>query len=146
MTSSVGRPSSLEPGGFILCFWCLLDARLRGHDIKRMAVDSSIQRITRLTPLSAILALIESRVAVVTPHKSAVAVAFGCTLADDIVASQLPPMTIALRDGFAVEAGAIADAGPYSPVPFAVNPQRVDAGEPLPDGTNAVAPFDAVNA
>jgi molybdopterin molybdotransferase len=109
-----------------------------------MAVDSSIQRITRLTPLSAILALIESRVAVVTPHKSAVALAFGCTLADDIVASKLPPMTIALRDGFAVEAGAIADAGPYSPVPFAEEPQRVDVGEPLPSGTDAVAPFEAI--
>ena len=33
-----------------------------------MAVDSSIQRITRLTPLSAILALIESRVAAVGPE------------------------------------------------------------------------------
>jgi molybdopterin biosynthesis enzyme len=111
-----------------------------------MAVDSSIQRITRLTPLSAILALIDSRVGAVAPQKSAVAAALGCTLAEDVVASQLPPLATALRDGFAVEAGAIADAGPYSPVPFAVNPQRVDAGEPLPDGTNAVAPFDAVNA
>jgi molybdopterin molybdotransferase len=110
-----------------------------------MAIDSSIQRIMRLTPLSAILALIESRVAVVTPHKSAVAVALGCTLADDIVASQLPPMTIALRDGFAVDAGAIADVGPYSPVPLASKPRRVDVGEPLPSGTDAVAPFDAVS-
>jgi molybdopterin molybdotransferase len=111
-----------------------------------MVIDSSIQRITRLTPLSAILALIESRVAVVTPHKSPVAVALGCTLADDVVASQLPRMTIALRDGFAVEAGAIADAGPYSPVPFAEEPQRVDVGEPLPGGADAVVPSDAVKA
>jgi molybdopterin molybdotransferase len=110
-----------------------------------MAVDSSIQRITRLTPLSAILALIESRVVAAAPQKSAVATALGCTLAEDVVTSQLPPMTIALRDGFAVEAGAIADAGTYSPVPFASKPQRVDVGEPLPSGTDAVAPFDAVN-
>jgi molybdopterin molybdotransferase len=111
-----------------------------------MAVDSSIQRITRLTPLGAILALIESRVVAAAPQKTAIAVALGCTLAEDVVASQLPPSTIALRDGFAVEAGAIADAGPYSPVPFASKPQRVDVGEPLPSGTDAVAPFDAVNA
>jgi molybdopterin biosynthesis enzyme len=111
-----------------------------------MAVDSSIQRITRLTPLSAILALIDARVGAVAPQKSAVALTLGCTLAEDVVVSKLPPVSIALRDGFAVEAGAIADAGPYSPVPLASKPQRVDAGEPLPDGTDAVAPFDAVNA
>ena len=110
-----------------------------------MAADSSIQRIARLTPLSAILALIESRVVAVKPQKCAVAAALGRTLAEDVVAAQLPPLTIALRDGFAVEAGAIADAGPYSPVPFALKPQWVEVGEPLPSGTDAVAPFDAVN-
>jgi molybdopterin molybdotransferase len=110
-----------------------------------MAVDSSIQRITRLTPLSAILAFIDSRVVAVRSQKSAVAMALGRTLAEDVVAAQLPPLTIALRDGFAVEAGAIADAGPYSPVPFASKPQWVDVGEPLPRGTDAVAPFDAVS-
>jgi molybdopterin biosynthesis enzyme len=110
-----------------------------------MAGDSSIQRITRLTPLSAILALIESRVVAVKPQKSAVAAALGCTLVEDVVAAQLPPTTIALRDGFAVEAGAVADAGPYSPVPFASKPQRVEVGESLPRGTDAVAPFDAVS-
>ena len=109
-----------------------------------MTVDSNIQRITRLTPLGAILALIDSQVAAVTPQKRAVAVARGCTLAEDVVVSPLPPAAIALRDGFAVEAAAIADAGPYSPVPFASKPQRVDAGEPLPSGTDAVAPFDAI--
>ncbi len=111
-----------------------------------MAVDSSIQRITRLTPLNTILAVIESRVVAVTPQKSAVAAALGCTLAEDVVAWRRPVASIALRDGFAVESGALADAGPYSPVPFASTPQRVDVGEPLPSGTDAVAPFDAVNA
>ena len=109
-----------------------------------MAVDSSIQRITRLTPLSAILALIDSRVGAVTPQKSAVAVALGSTLAEDVVASATSAGPIALRDGFAVEAGAIADAGPYSPVPFASKPQRVDVGEPLPAEPTRWLPFDAV--
>ncbi len=110
-----------------------------------MTVDSSTQRITRLTPLSTILALIESRVVAVKPRKSAVAGALGCTLAADVVASQRPPVAIALRDGFAVEAGVIADAGPYSPVPFASKPQRVEVGESLPRGTDTVVPFDAVS-
>jgi molybdopterin biosynthesis enzyme len=109
-----------------------------------MVVESSIQRITRLTPLSAVLALVESRVSAVKPRQCAVAAALGRVLAEDVVASERPPRPIALRDGYAVAAAAIADAGPYAPVPFASVPQRVDAGEALPSGTDAVAPFDAV--
>lgn len=110
-----------------------------------MAVDSSIQRITRLTSLSAILTLIDSRVEAVQPSKCPLALARGQTLAEDVVVAQLPPRSIALRDGFAVEAGAIADAGPYSPVPLASKPPRVDAGDELPGGTDAVAPLGAIN-
>jgi molybdopterin molybdotransferase len=110
-----------------------------------MAVDSSIQRIARLTPLDAILALIEAQVGVVQPSKCPLALARGQTLAEDVVVAQLPPAPIALRDGFAVEAGAIADAGPYSPLPLASKPPRVDAGDELPGGTDAVAPLDAIS-
>jgi len=110
-----------------------------------MAVDPSPQRIARLTPLSAILALIDARVAAVQPSKCPLASARGQTLAEDVVVAQLPPAPIALHDGFAVEAGAISDAGPYSPVPLASKPPRVDAGDALPGGTDAVAPLDAVN-
>ena len=71
-----------------------------------MAEDSSIQRITRLTPLSAILALIESRVEAVKAERRELARALGCVLAEDVAAQQLPRSFIALRDGFAVEAAA----------------------------------------
>src|SRR4029077_1029128 len=110
-----------------------------------MAVDPSPQRIARLTPLSAILALIDARVAAVQPSQCPLASARGQTLAEDVVVAQLPPAPIALHDGFAGEAGAIADAGPYSPVPLASKPPRVDAGEALPSGADAVAPLDAIN-
>jgi molybdopterin molybdotransferase len=109
-----------------------------------MAVDSSIQRITRLTPLSAILALIDSRVSAVKPQKSAIHVARDFTLAEDVVASDQPPRSIALRDGFPVDAAAFADAGPYAPVPLPLTARRIDAGEPLPSDTDAVLPLDAV--
>src|SRR5271168_4163289 len=99
-----------------------------------MAVDSSIQRISRLTPLSTVLALIESRVGAVKPEKRALELADGRILAEDVVASERPPQPIALRDGYAVAADTIADAGPYSPIAFAAMPRRVDAGEPLPHG------------
>jgi molybdopterin biosynthesis enzyme len=109
-----------------------------------MVLDSSTQRVARLTPLGAILALIESRVGAVRPRQCAPASAQGGTLAQDVVAPQQPPLPVALCDGFAVAAAAIADAGPYMPVPFASMPRRVDVGEPLPGGTDAVAPLDAV--
>jgi molybdopterin molybdotransferase len=109
-----------------------------------MTVDSSSQRIARLTPLGTVLALIESRIAAVPPQTIRVATARRLTLADDVAASPQPVQAIALRDGFAVDAGAIGDAGPYMPVPLTLTARRIDAGDPMPDGTDAVLPLDAV--
>lgn len=109
-----------------------------------MVHDSSIRRIVRLTPLEAILALIEARVGATTPRRSAVVQALGATLAKDVVVSDCPPRPIALRDGYAVEALAIADASAYAPFPFAALPRRIEAGEILPPQTDAVTPLDAV--
>jgi molybdopterin molybdotransferase len=114
-----------------------------------MAQDSSdrhtsLQRISRLTPLRAILALIDSRVSPVKARKCATAAAAGFTLADDIVTAERPMSSIARADGFAVDAAAVADAGPYAPALLASLPQWVEAGQSLPSGTDAVAPLDAV--
>ncbi len=110
-----------------------------------MADDSSAQRIARLTPLSEILALIEARVRAVPPQKMRSADVEGHIIAEDVVAAMLPRRAIALRDGYAVSAEAIAGAGPYAPLPFASLPPRLDVGEALPDGADAVLPSDAVN-
>jgi molybdopterin molybdotransferase len=112
-------------------------------NISAMAVDSSTQRISRLTPLEAILAAI-ARIEPVTPRACSLASAQGRVLATDVAASKLPPQPIALRDGFAVAAGAVADASSYTPIALMPAPPRVDAGEPLPPGTDAVLPLDAV--
>ncbi len=104
-----------------------------------------MQRVSRLTPLSAILALIEARVTAVKPLKIRPVGAQDQTLAEDVTASPQPQRAIALRDGYAVDAAALGDAGPYAPLPFAEIPPRVDAGEPMPDGTDAVLPLDAVS-
>ncbi len=86
-----------------------------------MATSDAPQRISRLTPLSAVLALIDTRVGAVAPQKSAVEAALGLTLAEDVVAAKRPSRPIALRDGFAVEAATVADAGPYVPVALSVD-------------------------
>ncbi|HJY18510.1 MAG TPA: molybdopterin-binding protein [Xanthobacteraceae bacterium] len=105
---------------------------------------SGIQRISRLTPLRAILALIESRVSPVKARKCATAAAAGFTLADDVVTAERPTSSIALSDGFAVDAAAVADAGPYAPALLPALPQWIEAGQSLPIGTDAVAPLDAI--
>jgi molybdopterin molybdotransferase len=105
---------------------------------------SGIQRISRLTPLRAILALIESRVSPVKARKCATAAAAGFTLADDVVTAERPTSSIALADGFAVDAAAVADAGPYAPALLPALPQWIEAGQSLPRGTDAVAPLDAI--
>jgi molybdopterin molybdotransferase len=108
-----------------------------------MTVDSSIQRISRLTPLGTVLALVASRVGAVKPQNSAVDAACGFTLAKDIDAPRSTG-SIALRDGYAVDAAVVADAGPYGPSALLPAPRRIDEGERLPDGANAVLPLDAV--
>jgi molybdopterin molybdotransferase len=108
-----------------------------------MAVEG-VQRIMRLTPLSAILALVETRVAAVMPRSAALADAAGAVLAEDVRILERPPRAIALRDGFAVAAAEIADAGPYAPMPLSLIARRIDAGDALPNGTDAVLPLDAI--
>jgi molybdopterin molybdotransferase len=109
-----------------------------------MVEDSSVQRVSRLTPLATVLALIEARVGAVEPQRLDLAQALGATLAEDVVARQSPPHPIALRDGYAVEAAALADAGSYMPVPLPPAARRVDVGEALPPSCDAVLPVDAV--
>ena len=102
------------------------------------------QRVTRLTPLAAVLAMIDSGVRPAAAQRRPLHAAGNLVLAEDIVAPLLPPAAIALRDGYAVAASEIADAGPYAPIAFAKLPERVDVGEALPNGTDAVAPLDAI--
>lgn len=109
-----------------------------------MVEDSSIQRITRLTPLKAVLERIDVQVGVVKPQRWAIATTCGYTLAEDIVSSERPEHPIALRDGFAVASAAIADAGPYAPMPLPPPACRIDVGEAMPSGADAVLPLDAV--
>jgi molybdopterin molybdotransferase len=109
-----------------------------------MALDSSIQRISRLTPLAAVLAAIERDVSAVAAQSRALDAALDATLAQDVTAAVLPPHAIALRDGYAVEAAAIADAGSYAPIALVSLPRQIDSGEALPQGTDSVAPLDAI--
>src|SRR6185437_14290445 len=72
------------------------------------------------------------------------AVGPGRTLAIDAVTPARPSAAVALLDGWALAADLTLGAGSYAPVVLPLPPQRVEAGQPMPPGTDSVAPFDAV--
>jgi len=108
------------------------------------AASDPIQTIARLTPLAEVLATVDSDVQPVTPRTLDVAAAAGRVLATDAVAPARPSAAMALQDGWALAADDTLGAGGYAPVPLMHSPQRVEAGQSMPAGTDSVAPFDAV--
>jgi molybdopterin molybdotransferase len=102
------------------------------------------QRIASLAPLDQVLARLDALVKPVPPSTSELPAALGHTLAEDVVvAAAIPAAARALRDGWAVASDQTTDAGGYAPAPLP-SALRVDAGEPLPPDTDAVALLDAV--
>ena len=108
-----------------------------------MAAEHDPQRIARLTPLNDVLARIEALVNPVAPREMESAVATGRISATEWRVRPRPGATIALRDGFAVAADLTSDASGYAPVPLP-SATRLDAGEALPAGADAVASLDVV--
>src|SRR5207245_3129337 len=109
-----------------------------------MAAEHDPQQMTRLTPLAEVTARIDALVKPIAPRRIAIAAAVGRVLAEDVVvAAAVPAGARALRDGFAVAAEALSDASSYAPVQLGPT-QRIDAGDALPAGTDAVAPLDTV--
>jgi molybdopterin biosynthesis enzyme len=101
------------------------------------------QRIARLASLAQIHAAVDRLVSPVGAQRIEARLAKARILAADVTAAAAcPPAAVALRDGWAVRADLVADAGPYSPVPLV--PDWVEAGDPLPAGTDAVLPPDAL--
>jgi molybdopterin molybdotransferase len=100
---------------------------------------------SRLAPLPEVLARIDALARPVEPRAVEVAAAAGRVLATDVTVDQpLPPVAIALRDGWAVRAETVADAGPYAPIPLTPAPRFVETGGALPADADAVLPPDAV--
>lgn len=109
-----------------------------------MAGEPENQRITKLTPLDDVLASIGA-VAPVAPRVVDLPGALYRALAEDVaVVAGQPAEARALIDGYAVRAEDISDAGPYAPAPLAVAPVRLDVGDALPHGMDAVVPLDAI--
>jgi molybdopterin molybdotransferase len=118
----------------------LTTARPRGH---KGPMNDVTQRLSALAPIADVLARVAALAQPVAAREAAVADAEGRVLAADAaVRAARPPAAIALRDGWAVRADDVSDAGPYAPMP--VTPIWVDGGAAMPPGTDAVLPRDAV--
>jgi molybdopterin biosynthesis enzyme len=111
-----------------------------------MVADSETQRIAALTPLADLLASFDMAVLPVAPRECALPAALGRTLAADAASgADHPRVATALRDGFAVRSDATLDASSYAPAPLVPPPPRIDLGEPMPAGADAVALLDEVH-
>ncbi len=108
-----------------------------------MAAEHEPQRIARLTPLADVLARIDALVKPVQSRGVNATDAIGFRSTIEWKTPPLPTTAIALRDGWAVASELTSDASGYAPVavPAAT---RIDIGEALPAGSDAVAPLDAV--
>jgi molybdopterin molybdotransferase len=109
-----------------------------------MAVSEAIQTISRLTPLADVLLMIDAEVKPVTQRTIDVFAGAGRTLAADAMASSRPASSLALHDGWAINADETLGAGGHSPMPLLRVPSRIETGQALPAGVDSVAPFDAV--
>jgi molybdopterin biosynthesis enzyme len=103
------------------------------------------QLLSRLAPLREVLSRVDALARPVEARAVELAAAAGRVLAADVlVEAPLPATAVALRDGWAVRAEMVADAGPYAPVPLTPPPLFVEVGAPLPVDADAVLPPDAV--
>jgi molybdopterin molybdotransferase len=104
-----------------------------------------LQRVSRLAPLTEILAYLDESVRPVTPLDLAPPSAVGCVLACDVVATtQWPPQALATRDGWAVSSEQVLDASAYTPVLLDPSARWIEVGEPLPSQADAVLRGDDV--
>ena len=109
-----------------------------------MAVSEAIQTISRLTPLADVLTIVDTEIKPVTPRTIDVTAAAGRALAADAMAPARPATALALQDGWALTADETLGAGGYAPSLLLRTPSRIEVGQPLPAGTDSVAPIDAV--
>ncbi|MDF0578822.1 molybdopterin-binding protein [Bradyrhizobium yuanmingense] len=97
-----------------------------------------------LTPLDTALAALLRGVDPVAPVEVPLADAIGCIAAGAPLLAAYPSRDVAAVDGWALSANDLVGASAYSPVPLAMAPLWVEAGEAMPAGCDCVLDVDAV--
>ena len=98
-----------------------------------------------LTPLDVALSALLHDLAPVAPVELPLAGALGCIAAWMPALDAHPPHDIAAADGWALRAHDLAGASSYSPLPLAVSPAWVEAGDAMPEGCDCVIDSDSVD-
>ncbi len=98
----------------------------------------------RFIPLSDALGWLIARCPPLASEAASLENAHGRVLAAAVRASALPPRAVAAIDGQAVRAADTEGASDYAPLPVGGAP--VVAGDPLPDGADAVIPYAMLDA
>jgi molybdopterin molybdotransferase len=97
-----------------------------------------------LTPLDAALAALLDGLKPVAPRDVPLAEALGCVAADMPPLRALPAFDMAVVDGWALSARDLVGASSYSPLPLAVAPAWVEAGDRMPQNCDCVIDSDLV--
>jgi molybdopterin biosynthesis enzyme len=98
-----------------------------------------------LTPLDVALAPLLDRLEPVAPVELPLADVLGCVAADIPPLKAHPPQDIAVADGWALRARDLVGASSYSPLPLAISPVWVEAGDAMPVATDCVIDSDSVD-
>jgi molybdopterin molybdotransferase len=98
-----------------------------------------------LTPLDVALAALLDRLEPVAPVELPLADVLGCVAAYVPPLKAYPPCDIAAADGWALRARDLVGASSYSPLPLAISPVWVEAGDPMPEATDCVIDSDSVD-
>nr|WP_299711709.1 molybdopterin-binding protein [Tardiphaga sp.] len=99
-----------------------------------------------LTSLDAAVATLCRGLQAVTPEQVLLADALNCIAANMPLPAPFPPCDTAILDGWAFTSGHLVGASSYSPLPLAVAPCWVEAGEPMPESCDCVLDDDVVDA
>jgi molybdopterin molybdotransferase len=98
-----------------------------------------------LTPLDTALAWLLHGLAPVASVELPLAQASGCVSADMPALPAFPRHDVAAADGWALRAHDLVGASSYSPLPLAIAPIWVEAGDAMPGGCDCVVDADAVD-
>jgi molybdopterin biosynthesis enzyme len=98
-----------------------------------------------LTPLETALAALLDRLEPVAPVELPLADALGRVAAHIPPHKAFPPHDIAATDGWALRARDLVGASSYSPLPLAISPVWVEAGDAMPEACDCVIDSDSVD-
>jgi molybdopterin biosynthesis enzyme len=99
-----------------------------------------------LTSLDAALLTLCDDLRAVPPQQVALKEALGCVASDMAVTKAFPFVDIAIADGWAFIARDLVGASSYAPLPTAIAPRWVEAGDAMPHGFDCVVHADVVDA